>query len=174
MWRHGPGKYVDHHEDTMPQAHRRRVRETGLGAGGCIEGKGGTGGMPPDKTVEPHPPSKTPVAPVEPKKKGVMSEVVNGPGGGQQIAAVLTEELAAIWKRMCSPRGVANEFDAAQGVDRSPRRVNQAWPSTTRSFAKHAVSHPRQFRSMQPARLCAKDVYCPAGTTAGERAGEPS
>ena len=24
---------------------------------------------------------------------------------------------------------------------------------------KHGVSQPRQFRSMQPARLCAKDVY---------------
>ena len=28
-----------------------------------------------------------------------------------QSVAVLTEELASIWKRMCSPRGVMKEFD---------------------------------------------------------------
>src|SRR5579862_667211 len=40
------------------------------------------GGPPPDKTVQLESPSETPVAPVEPKKKGVMSDVVNGPGSG--------------------------------------------------------------------------------------------
>ena len=116
------------------------------------------GGAPVDKTVEPEPPSETPVAPVEPKKKGAVSDVVNGTGGGLQTAAVLTEELAAIWKRMCSPRGVANEFDALKAS------IEALAGSTGVAeyygiLRKHGVSHPRQFRSMQPARLCAKDVY---------------
>ena len=28
-----------------------------------------------------------------------------------------------------------------------------------RILRQHGAEHPRQFRSMQPARLCAKDVY---------------
>ena len=116
------------------------------------------GGPPPDKTVQLESPSETPVAPLEPKKKGVMSDVVNGPGSGQQTAAVLTEELAAIWKRMCSPRGVANEFDALKAsIEALAGSTGVAEYHAI--LRKHGVSHPRQFRSMQPARLCAKDVY---------------
>ena len=71
---------------------------------------------------------------------------------------MLTEELAAIWKRMCSPRGVANEFDALK----APIEALAGSTGVAEFYSilrKHGVSHQRQFRSMQPARLCAKDVY---------------
>ena len=113
------------------------------------------GGAPVDKTAEPEPPSETPVTPVEPKKSGGVNGAVNG---ALQSGAVLTEELAAIWKRMCSPRGVAQEFDALKAS------IEALAGSTGVAeyygiLRKHGVSHPRQFRSAQPARLCAKDVY---------------
>ena len=59
---------------------------------------------------------------------------------------------------MCSPRGVAQEFDALKAS------IEALAGSTGVAeyygiLRKHGVSHPRQFRSAQPARLCAKDVY---------------
>jgi len=87
-----------------------------------------------------------------------MSDVVNGTGGALQTAAVLTEELAAIWKRMCSPRGVANELDALKAsIEALAGSAGVA--EYYGILRKHGVSRPRQFRSMQPARLCAKDIY---------------
>jgi AAA domain len=111
------------------------------------------GGAPVER-VKPAPVSETPCTPVTPKPNGA----VNGAGPGFQSVAVLTEELAAIWKRMCSPRGVADEFDALKAS------IEMLAGSTGVAefygiMRKHGVTHPRQFRSMQPARLCAKDVY---------------
>jgi hypothetical protein len=110
------------------------------------------GGAPAEK-AKLESPSETPATPVEPKKNGE----VNG-AGGSQTAGVLTEELAAIWKRMCSPRGVAQEFHALKASIEG-----LAGSTGVAEFAQilrqHGVSHPRQFRSTQPARLCAKDVY---------------
>jgi hypothetical protein len=107
----------------------------------------------PAQQVEPKPPGEPPLTPVEPKKGGAVNGV-----GGLQTVAVLTEELASIWKRMCSPRGVAKEFDALRAS------VEALVGSTGVAeyygiLRKHGVDHPRQFQSAQPARLCAKDVY---------------
>jgi hypothetical protein len=110
------------------------------------------GGAPSEK-VEPEPERETPVTPVEPKKNGA----VNGVGGLQSVA-VLTEELAAIWKRMCSPRGVMNEFaELKKAIEELAGSTGVA--EYYRILRQHGAEHPRQFRSMQPARLCAKDVY---------------
>jgi len=57
-------------------------------------------------TIEPDQPNDAPVRPTEPKK----GPAVNGVNGLHSVA-VLTEELAAIWKRMCTPRGVVKEFE---------------------------------------------------------------
>jgi hypothetical protein len=75
-----------------------------------------------------------------------------------KTSAQLSEELAGIWKRMCSPRGVAKEFDALK------TEIEQLGGSTGLAefdsiLRRHGVHHPKQFRSSQPARLCAKDVY---------------
>ena len=110
---------------------------------------------------EPVPASETPVAPAEPKKyrasNGTAYGGVNGAAGFETIA-VLTEELAAIWKRMCSPRGVAQEFNALKAsIEALSGSTGVAeYYGILRS---HGVSHPRLFRSAQPARMCAKDVY---------------
>ena len=110
------------------------------------------GGVPAER-VEPAASGRAPNTPAEPKKGWAVKGL-----NGIQTVAVLTEELAAIWKRMCSPRGVANEFDALKAS------IEALAGSTGVSeycgiLRKHGVTHARQFRSMQPARLCAKDVY---------------
>ena len=93
------------------------------------------------------------VAPGETKKTSVVKE-----GSESQTVGTLTEELAAIWKRMCSPRGVAHEFEVFKASI-----VVLAGSTGIAEFyqilRQHGVSNPRQFRSTQPARLCAKDVY---------------
>ena len=110
-------------------------------------------GGAPSENVEPEPPSETPVTPVEPKKNGAVNGV-----GGLQTVAVLTEELAAIWKRMCSPRGVMTEFaELKEAIEELAGSTGVA--EYYRILRQHGAEHPRQFRSMQPARLCAKDVY---------------
>jgi hypothetical protein len=110
------------------------------------------GGVP-AKRVEPEPSKEATMAPVEPKKGGAVNGV-----GGLQTVAVLTEELAAIWKRMCSPRGVVKEFDALKASVEAlagSTGVSEYY----RILRQHGVDRPGQFQSAQPARLCAKDVY---------------
>jgi len=84
-------------------------------------------------------------------------EVVNGVGG-LQIVAVLTEELAAIWKRMCSPRGIAKEFELLKaGVEQLAGSTGVS--EYSRILREHGARHPKDFKTAQSARLCAKDVY---------------
>jgi hypothetical protein len=111
-------------------------------------------GGAPAKQVEPEPSEEPPVAPVsEPTNGGAVNGV-----GGLQTVAVLSEELAAIWKRMCSPRGVVKEFDALKAsVEALAGSTGVA--EYYRILRQHGVDRPRQFQSAQPARLCAKDVY---------------
>ena len=110
-------------------------------------------GGAPSENVEREPESETPVTPVEPKKNGAVNGV-----GGLQTVAVLTEELAAIWKRMCSPRGVMNEFtELKKAIEELAGSTGVA--EYYRILRLHGAEHARQFRSMQPARLCVKDVY---------------
>jgi hypothetical protein len=112
------------------------------------------GGVPLEPMVRPESPNDSPVAPVVPKK-GAGS--INGVGGLQPIA-VITEELAAMWKRMCTPRGVVKEFeDLRIAVENLAGSAGVA--EYYRILRQHGVDRPRQFKSMQPARLCAKDVY---------------
>jgi hypothetical protein len=94
--------------------------------------------------------------PVAPLKTGQGGRV-NGVAGLQTIA-VITEELAAMWKRMCTPRGVVKEFeDLRIAVENLAGSAGVA--EYYRILRQHGVDRPRQFKSMQPARLCAKDVY---------------
>ena len=109
------------------------------------------GGAPVEPT-KPAPASEATVAPAELKN----NERANGVAAPSMTA--LTEELAAIWKRMCSPRGVAQEFEALKGSILA-LAGSAGVAEYYQILRKHGVSQPRQFRSMQPARLCAKDVY---------------
>jgi len=111
------------------------------------------GGVPVEPAVRPEPSNDAPVAPADPKKGGA----VNGVGGLQTIA-VITEELAAIWKRMCSPRGVLREFeDLKTAVENLAGSAGVA--EYYRILRQHGADRPQQFKTMQSARLCAKDVY---------------
>jgi hypothetical protein len=73
-------------------------------------------------------------------------------------AQAVTSELATIWKRMCSPRGVLHEFEELRNAVEA-----LAGPAGLAEYdvilSKHGVEHAKQFKSSQPARLCAKDVY---------------
>jgi hypothetical protein len=103
--------------------------------------------------VEPEAASDTRTRPAEPH------ELVAANGHqGPQTVTVLSEELAAIWKRMCSPRGVISEFaELRKAIEELAGSAGVA--EYYRILRQHGVEHPRQFRSMQPGRLCAKDVY---------------
>jgi hypothetical protein len=92
--------------------------------------------------------------PVDPKSRGI----VNGSSGLHTVPPPVTDELSAIWKRMCSPRGVAKEFeDLRTAIEALAGSTGTAEYDSI--LGKHGVHHPRQFKSSQPARLCAKDVY---------------
>jgi hypothetical protein len=108
-------------------------------------------------TGAPTPAEKTDSQKTPGSSASVNSNVVNGAGGSKGVA-VLTEELAAIWKRMCSPRGIAEEFAQLKAA------VEQLAGSTgiaeySRILREHGARHPKDFKTPQSARLCAKDVY---------------
>jgi len=89
--------------------------------------------------------------------EGDLAGRVNGVAEPEPMA-VLTEELVVIWKRMCSPRGVTTEFsELKKAIEELAGAAGVA--EYYRILRQHGAEHPRQFRSMQPARLCAKDVY---------------
>jgi hypothetical protein len=67
-------------------------------------------------------------------------------------------DLVAIWKRMCSPRGVIEEFA------RLKEAITQAAGAEGESgyveiLKRHGVENSSQFKSSQPARLCAKELF---------------
>ena len=79
--------------------------------------------------------------------------------GPSQPLTVISEELEAIWKRMCSPRGVANEDSEKLKAAIEPLAGSTGVAEYSRILRQHGAENPRRFRSMQPARLCAKDLY---------------
>jgi hypothetical protein len=100
----------------------------------------------------PEPSNGGPVAPTEPKKGGL----VNGVGG--LLASPVSQELASIWKRMCSPRGVAKELEELKvAVEQLAGSAGVA--EYLRIQRQHGVENPKEFRTTQTARLCAKDVF---------------
>src|SRR4029077_507887 len=67
-------------------------------------------------------------------------------------------DLVAIWKRMCSPRGVIEEFA------RLKEAITQAAGAQGETeywdiLRRHGVENSSQFKSSQPARLCAKELF---------------
>ena len=103
---------------------------------------------------DPEPASKhAPTIPNDPNRNGR----VNG-GAAVTAASPIPQELASIWKRMCTPRGVVKEFDELKTA------LEQLAGSTgvaeySRILRQHGVSQPKQFKASQPARVCAQDVF---------------
>lgn len=99
------------------------------------------------------PSSDSPVAPAEPNKNGRVNGV-----GGLLSAPAVPEELATLWKRMCTPRGVVKEFTALEKeLERLAGSTGVA--EYYRVLRQHGVFDPKRFKTSQPARLCAKDVF---------------
>ena len=70
----------------------------------------------------------------------------------------MPEELGSIWRRMCTPRGVTKEFEALK------REVDSLAGATGtaefhRILREHGVNRAQEFKSTQPARMCAKEIY---------------
>jgi AAA domain len=103
---------------------------------------------------ERQPPRDAPVTPVEPNKGGRLVDGVVG----LQSASAIPEELASIWKRICTPRGVVKEF---VGLEAEMERLagSAGVAEYYRILRKHGVDHPKRFKASQPSRLCAKEVF---------------
>ena len=104
---------------------------------------------------DPHPQESNaaPAMTAESKKNVLVDNI-----GGLQPASMIPEELASIWKRMCTPRGVVKELDDLRTA------VEELAGSTgvaeyCRILRQHGVNHPKQFKASQPARVCAKEVF---------------
>jgi hypothetical protein len=79
-------------------------------------------------------------------------------GGDYPPRCRVPEELQSIWRRMCSPRGVAREFAELQAA------IEQLAGSAGNSeyhriLRQHGAQGPKDFSSAQPARLCSKDLF---------------
>jgi hypothetical protein len=108
-------------------------------------------GAAPDQQRQPA--SDAPVTPAGPNKNGKVNGV-----GGLQAAPAIPQELATIWKRMCTPRGVVKEF---VGLEAEMERLagSTGVAEYYRVLRQHGVDHPKRFKASQPARLCAKEVF---------------
>jgi hypothetical protein len=86
---------------------------------------------------------------------------INGSGGENGSGVVhksVPPELEAIWKRMCSPRGVIAEF-ARLRESLSEAAGTDGESEFQEVLRGHGVERPSDFKSSQPARLCAKELF---------------
>jgi len=67
-------------------------------------------------------------------------------------------DLVAIWKRMCSPRGVIEEFARLKEAITQAKGA-QGETGYWEILRRHGVENSSQFKSSQPARLCAKELF---------------
>ena len=101
--------------------------------------------------------TKNPPAPPAAPKKAPSNE---GPqnGAGRVAPYGVSEELASIWKRMCSPRGVVKEFEELKAAIEALAGSTGA-AEYHRILRQHGVEKPRDFTSSHPAQMCAKEVF---------------
>jgi len=86
---------------------------------------------------------------------------INGSGsenGSGVVHKSVPPELEAIWKRMCSPRGVIAEF-ARLRESLSEAAGTDGESEFQEVLRGHGVERPSDFKSSQPARLCAKELF---------------
>jgi AAA domain len=93
--------------------------------------------------------------------------------GSGNVNGSVPPDLVAIWKRMCSPRGVIEEFA------RLKEAITQAAGAEGETgygeiLGRHGVENSSQFKSSQPARLCAKELFQAIQTFSQTRASAAS
>ena len=110
----------------------------------------GSGGA---RDQEPKPTSETPVTPSDPTKNGRVNGI-----GGLLAAPAMPEELASIWKRMCTPRGVVTEFEGLKS-ELETLAGSTGVAEYYRILRQHGVENPKRFKASQPARLCAREIF---------------
>lgn len=115
-------------------------------------------GPPPPVVVQPEQPPAPAAGSGSEKTNGAPE--LNGAGrkGPIRSNGSVPPDLEAIWKRMCSPRGVIEEFSRLKEV------ITQSGGAQGESgyweiLRRHGVENAGQFKSSQPARLCAKELF---------------
>jgi len=84
------------------------------------------------------------------------SQAANEPAKQEPYA--VSDEIASMWRRMCSPRGVLKEFEELKaGFEKIAGSTGVA--EFHRILREHGVERARDFTSIQPARMCARDVF---------------
>jgi len=96
-----------------------------------------------------------PPPPTSAESNGYGTANLNGSGN---VNGSVPPDLVAIWRRMCSPRGVIEEFA------RLKEAITQAAGAEGETgygeiLKRHGVENSSQFKSSQPARLCAKELF---------------
>ena len=108
-------------------------------------------GPPPpvrEKAASPPPPN-----PADSNGNGAAN--LNGSGNAN---GSVPPDLVAIWKRMCSPRGVIEEFARLKEAIKQAAGA-QGETGYAEILRRHGVENSSQFKSSQPARLCAKELF---------------
>jgi len=116
-------------------------------------------GPPPPVAVQPEQPPAPAASSGSEKANGTVG--LNGAGGRKgpiRLNGSVPPDLEAIWKRMCSPRGVIEEFS------RLKEAITQSGGAQGESgyweiLRRHGVENAGEFKSSQPARLCAKELF---------------
>jgi hypothetical protein len=133
----------------------------------CPKLTGGVFGKPGREVAEilkewlngpPAPVREKPTSPPPPNPADANGDGAANLNGSGNANGSVPRDLVAIWKRMCSPRGVIEEFA------RLKEEIKQA-AGTEGEFGyseilkRHGVENASQFKSSQPARLCAKELF---------------
>ena len=108
----------------------------------------------------PPPPHQKPEPSSAPTPSGEAEKHNSGGGlnGSAALNGSVSPDLAAIWKRMCSPRGVIEEFARLKGAITQTAGA-QGETGYWEILRRHGVENSGQFKSSQPARLCAKELF---------------
>src|SRR5579862_3807137 len=97
----------------------------------------------------------SPPAPNPVESNGNGAANLNGSGN---VNGSVPPDLVAIWKRMCSPRGVIEEFGRLKDAMTQAAGA-QGETGYGEILKRHGVENSSQFKSSQPARLCAKELF---------------
>jgi hypothetical protein len=104
----------------------------------------------PPAPVREKPASPPPLNPADSNGNGAAN--LNGSG---KANATVPPDLVAIWKRMCSPRGVIEEFARLKvAITQTGGALGETGYGEI--LRRHGAENSSQFKSSQPARLCAE------------------